>query len=173
MGCDIMIVESNVKYGQEHGRNMIKICKKLIKNQDLLKLLINTDKDPLNSRTHPDEIDGMSLLNKNIRMVPLLLIDDQRTTSKLVIIYDEGNISSLNPDNENMSLLINVYCPFEEWPIAGDDLRPFAIMAEIRKTLDGVRINGLGEIRYLGFSLSTLTEELGSYTMRFVINAFS
>lgn len=168
-----MIIESEVKYGQEHGRNMMKICKKLIKNQDLLKLLMNTDRDPLNKVTHPDEIDGLKLMNKNIRVVPLLLIDDQKTTSKLVIIYDEGNISSLNPDNENMSLLINVYCPFEEWAIAGDDLRPFAIMAEVRKTLDGVRINGLGEIRYLGFSLSTLTEELGSYTMRFAVNAFS
>lgn len=168
-----MIIESEVKYGQEHGRNMMKICKKLIKNQDLLKLLMNTDRDPLNKVTHPDEIDGLKLMNKNIRVVPLLLIDDQKTTSKLVIIYDEGTISPLNPDNENMSLLVNVYCPFEEWAIAGDDLRPFAIMAEVRKTLDGVRINGLGEIRYLGFSLSTLTEELGSYTMRFAVNAFS
>lgn len=168
-----MIIESEVKYGQEHGRNMMKICKKLIKNQDLLKLLMNTDRDPLNKDTHPDEIDGLKLLNKNIRVIPLLLIDDQKTTSKLVIIYDEGTINFENPDNENVSLLVNVYCPFEEWAIAGDDLRPFAIMAEVRKTLDGVRINGLGEIRYLGFSLSTLTEELGSYTMRFAINAFS
>lgn len=168
-----MIIESEVKYGQEHGRNMMKICKKLIKNQDLLKLLMNTDRDPLNKDIHPDKIDGLKLMNKNIRVVPLLLIDDQKTTSKLVIIYDKGTISSLNPDNENMSLLVNIYCPFEEWAIAGDDLRPFAIMAEVRKTLDGVRINGLGEIRYLGFSLSTLTEELGSYTMRFAINAFS
>lgn len=168
-----MEVKSVVKYGQEHGINLQKIGKKLIKNQNLLKLLVNTDLDPLNPITHPETINGIELLNKNIRFVPLMLIDDQKTTSKLVLIYDEGEVNTINPDNENMSLLINVYCPFEEWLITGDNLRPFAIMSEIRKELQGARINGLGEIRYLGFNISTLTEEMGSYIMRFSINAFS
>lgn len=168
-----MEVNSVVKYGQEHGRNLVKIAKRLAKNQNLVKLLMNTDLDPLNEKTHPDMIDGMKLLNKNIRFVPLMLIDDQKTTSKLVLLYDEGEINSYNSDNENMSLLINIYCPFEEWLIKGDNLRPFAIMAEVRKNLQGARINGLGELQYLGFNISTLTEEMGSYTMRFSINAFS
>lgn len=164
---------SEVRYGQEHGKNLIKISKKLIQNQDLLMLLMNTDLDPTNKEKHPQPIDGLSLLNENIRFVPLLLVDDQKTTSKIVLVYDEGDVNSYNSDNENMSLLINVYCPFKEWLITGDDLRPFAIMAEIRKTLQGARINGLGELKYLGFSLSTLTEEMGSYVMRFTINAFN
>ena len=92
---------------------------------------------------------------------------------RIMKMVDEGNVNDYNSDNENMSLLINVYCPFKEWLISGDDLRPFAIMAEIRKTLQGARINGLGELKYLGFSLSTLTEEMGAYVMRFTINAFN
>ncbi len=164
---------SEARYGQEHGKNLIKISKKLIQNQDLLMLLMNTDLDPTNREKHPQPIDGLELLNKNIRFVPLLLIDDQKTTSKIVLVYDEGDVNSYNSDNENMSLLINIYCPFEEWLITGDNLRPFAIMSEIRKTLQGARINGLGELKYLGFSLSTLTEEMGSYVMRFTINAFN
>lgn len=162
-------MESIVKYGQEHGVNLIKIAKKLIKNQELLKLLVNTDLDPLN---HKDVIDGLSLLNKNIRVVPLLTADEQNTTSKIVLVYEEGTIMG-NPDNENVSLLVSVYCPFKEWLITGDTLRPFAIMSEIRKSLQDKRINGLGEIRYQGFTLSTLTEEMGCYLMRFEISAFS
>ena len=168
-----MVIDSKVKYGQEHGKNLIKIAKKLTKNQTLLQLLINTDLDPTNTEKHPETINGMDLLNKNIRFIPLMLIDDQKTTSKLVIIYDEGDVNGGNPDNENMSLLVNVYCPFTEWLITGDNLRPFAIMSEVRKTLQGTRINGLGEIRYLGFDMTTLTEEMGAYVMRFSINAFS
>lgn len=168
-----MLVESLVKYGQEHGKNLIKISKKLIQNQDLLKLLVNTDLDPLDKDKHPEYIDGLTLMNKNIRVVPLLKADDQTTSSKLVLLFDEGEINSSNSDNENVSLMINVYCPFEEWLIAGDQLRPFAIMSEIRKSIQDKRINGLGEIKYLGFSVSTLTEEMGCYTMRFFINAFS
>ena len=161
------------RYGQEHGKNLIKIGKKLISSQDLLMLLMNTDLDPINRETHKEQINGLELLNKNIRFVPLMLIDDQKETSKIVLVYDEGDVNSYNSDNENMSLLINIYCPFNEWLIAGDNLRPFAIMSEIRKVLHGARINGLGEIKYLGFSLSTLTEEMGAYVMRFTINAFN
>lgn len=167
------IKDSKVRYGQEHGKNLIKIAKKLLQDQDLLMLLMNTDLDPTNREKHPKLIDGLDILNKNIKFVPLLLNEDQQTTSKIVLLYDEGEINSYNSDNENMSLLINVYCPFKEWLITGDDLRPFAIMSEIRKMLQGARINGLGELKYLGFSLSTLTEEIGAYVMRFTINAFS
>lgn len=168
-----MEVENKACYGQEHGKNLMKVAKRILKNQELLMLLLNTDLDPLNKEKHPEQINGLSVLNKNIRLVPLMLIDDQKTTSKIVIIYDEGEVNDINIDNENMSLLVNVYCPFSEWLIAGDNIRPFAIMSEVRKSLQGARINGLGELRYLGFSLGTLTEEMGGYTMRFQINAFT
>jgi len=45
-------------------------------------------------------------------------------------------------------------------------------MAEVRKSLQNKRINGLGEIRYEGFDLSTLTNQMGSYLLRFTIGAF-
>lgn len=166
-------MESKVKYGQEIGVNLIKIAKKLLDNQDLCKLLVNTDLDPLNPNIHPNNIDGISLLHKNIRVVPLVTAEDQTTESKIVLLFDEGEVNRSNSDNENLSLLINIYCPFKEWSITGDTLRPFAIMSEIRKSIQDKRINGLGEIVYRGFNVSTLTEEMGSYMMRFAINAFS
>jgi len=46
-------------------------------------------------------------------------------------------------------------------------------MSEVRKSIQDRRINGLGEIKYLGFSVTSLTEEMSAYTMRFEINAFS
>ena len=166
-------MESSVKYGQEIGKNLTKIGQKLIKNQKLLKLLVNTGKDPLNSEVYPGTIDGLKLMNKNIKFVPLLTAEEQKNTSKIVLFFEEGVINGVNSDNENLTLLINVYCPFSEWLITGEDLRPFAIMSEIRQTIQDVRINGLGEIRYTNFSINSLTEEMGCYSMRFQINAFS
>lgn len=166
-------MDSNVKYGQEHGKNLIKITKKLLKNQNLCRLLVNTDLDPLNKDKHPEDINGMDLFQKNILVVPFLDSENQSTESKLVLYYSSGEVSNSNSDNENLSFIINVFCPFKEWRIAGDDLRPYAIMSEIRKSLQDKRINGLGEIRYEGFSLETLTEEMSCYTMEFYLNAFS
>lgn len=164
--------KSQVKYGQELGPNLLKIAKKLTQNKELAMLLENTDLDPLNKEKHPEEVDGLKLLNKLIRIVPLVTTEEQNTKSKIVILFSGGNITS-NSDNENIELTIAIYCPFKEWLIAGDTIRPFAIMAEIRKSLQDKRINGLGEIFYQGFDLSTLTEEMGAYIMRFRINAFS
>lgn len=166
-------MDSTVKYGQETGPNLIKLAKKLMKNQDLCKLLVNTDLDPLNKETHPKDIDDLSLLHKNIRVIPLITSEEQSTQSKIVLLFDEGEVGSSNSDNENLSFIINIYCPFKEWLITGDTLRPFAIMSEIRKSLQDKRLNGLGEIKYLGFDLSGITEEMGVYTMGFKINAFS
>jgi hypothetical protein len=41
-------LESSVKYGQEIGRNLKKMAKRLCKNDNLVMLLNNTDLDPLN-----------------------------------------------------------------------------------------------------------------------------
>ena len=166
-------MESQVKYGQELGPNLIKIAKILTKNQELLMLLENTDLDPLNKEKHPNTIDGLTLMNKLIRVTPLLEPTEQNVKSKIVLVFTNGNVNDSNLDNENLSLTIVVYCPFKEWLIAGDTLRPFAIMSEIRKSIQDKRINGLGEIKYNGFSLGSLTEQMGSYTMDFSINAFS
>lgn len=164
---------STVKYGQEHGKNLIKIAKKLLSNQNLLMLLENTDLEPLNKEKHPEKLDGLTFLHKLVRVIPLLTPEEQTTKSKIVLIFDAGEISSSNSDNENIELIVIVYCPFKEWLITGDTLRPFAIMSEIRQSLQDRRINGLGEITYLGFNASAITEEMGSYSMRFRINAFS
>ena len=167
-GCKL---ESKVRYGQEHGLNLIKIAKKLLENQNLMKLLVNTDKDPLN---HPNITNPLKeIFNHYIKVVPLLLEEDMSTKSKIVIFFEEGQPDMGNKDHESIVLLINIYCPFKEWLITGDNLRPFALMSEVRKSLQDKRLNGLGEIQYHSFDLATLTEEMGCYSLRFTIHDFS
>ena len=116
----------------------------------------------------------MELLHKNIRVVPLVTPDDETTTSKVVLVYTGSMLSedNKNYDHENITIQAYVYVPYKEWLITGDSIRPFAIMAEVRKSLQDKRINGLGEIRYEGFDLSSLTNQMGSYLLRFTIGAF-
>lgn len=135
-------------------------------------LLENTDLDPLNKDTHPAPPNPMEIFNKLIRVVPLVTPEEQNTKSKIILLFSEGEVRG-NYDNESLTLLIHIYCPFKQWQIAGNTLRPYAIMSEIRKSLQDKRINGLGEISYQGFRISLLTEEVGSYELEFKINAFS
>lgn len=165
--------ESKVQYGQEYGKILIRLAKFLEKNQNLLKLLVITDVDPLSPDVPNIENPHQTVYNKNIKVVPLLLNEDLTTSSKVVILLDESRLNLSNPDNEDLDILIYIYCPFVEWLIAGDTLRPFAIMSEIRKSIQDKRINGIGELTFQGFSLSTLTEETGCYVLRFKIHAFT
>ena len=165
-------MDSTVNYGQELGPNLIKICKKLLDNQNLCKLLVNTDLEPLNPDYHSDIENTMELLGKNIRFIPLVTPDDETTTSKVVVVFSDSE-GDRNFNTEDITVLVYVYTPYAEWRIAGDTIRPFAIMSEIRKSLQNKRINGLGEIRFEGFNISSLTNQSGSYLMRFHINAFS
>ena len=168
-----METDSRVNYGQELGPNLIKIAKKLIDNQNLCKLLVNTDLDPINPNLHKEDIDGIELFGKNIRIVPLVTSEDETTASKIVLVFSGSEVTDENTAAEGITLLVYVYTPYKEWIIAGNQLRPFAIMSEIRKSLQNKRINGLGEIRYDGFDISSLTNQTGSYLMRFKIVAFS
>lgn len=165
-------MESKANYGQELGVNLMKICKKLLDNQNLCKLLVNTDLEPLNPVYHKDIENTMELLGKNIRFIPLVTPDDETTTSKIVVVFSDTEVTD-NYDTERITVLVYVYTPYAEWRIAGDTIRPFAIMSEVRKTLQNKRINGLGEITYQGFTISSLTNQSGSYLMRFKINAFN
>lgn len=164
-------MKSSVKYGQELGSITIRIAQYLLKNQNLCKLLINTDLEPL-SPTHGEIENPLELLNKNLLVTPYVDPNDQTTESKVTIVCGQGSIVS-NRDNEALYFNVGVYTPFKKWRIAGNDLRPYAIMSEIRKSIQDMRINGLGEIKYNGFSLANLTSQMGVFSMEFEVLAFS
>ena len=115
----------------------------------------------------------MKIFGTDINIVPMVMDVDEYTTSKLVLVFSDGEPSGYNPDSEAITLLVYVYTPYKKWIITGDQLRPFAIMSEVRKSLQDKRINGLGEIKYNGFTISSLTTQTGSYLMRFQIGAFN
>ena len=63
--------------------------------------------------------------------------------------------------------------PLKQWVIKDANLRTYAIMGEVQRSLEGKRINGLGEIRGSGFSANFFTEEMSAYTMSFSILQFN
>jgi hypothetical protein len=61
--------------------------------------------------------------------------------------------------------MIDVYTPLTQWIIAGSNLRPFAIMGEIQRSLNGKTVNGLGKLKCGDFNLTMITEDVSCYTM--------
>ena len=77
-----------------------------------------------------------------------------------------------NEEFENISINIEVFVPLTQWIIKDSNLRPFAIMGEIQKSLNGKTVDGLGRISGGEFSLNFLTEEMSCYEMTFYITTY-
>lgn len=155
----------------ELGENLKTIVKALCANQKLLKYLYYSDKDPLN---HPD-LDQIviqkEIMNKLIRIIPKVG-PKETAQSVLVIRVANGRKLSENKEFKLISLVVEIFVPLTQWVIKSDNLRPFLILGEIQKSLDGKTINGLGKLEGGNFDLNFITDEIASYEMLFNITAY-
>lgn len=155
----------------ELGINLQKIMRRLLSNQDLLKLLYYTDKDPIAGDDIEEEIVENEIFEKLIKIVPYV---GSTETAKSVISMrvTRGRVNSENSEIRDISLGIEVFVPLTQWFIKDSNLRPFKIMGEIQKSLNGKIINGLGRITGGDFDLNFLTTEMSCYEMSFGIEQF-
>ena len=155
----------------ELGENLKTIVKALCANQKLLNYLYYSDKDPLN---HPD-LDQIviqkEIMNKLIRIIPKVG-PKETAQSVLVIRVANGRKLSENKEFKLISLVVEIFVPLTQWIIKSDNLRPFLILGEIQKSLDGKTINGLGKLEGGNFDLNFITDEIASYEMLFNVTAY-
>lgn len=153
---------------EELGPNLQKIVKHLMANQDLLKLLYYTDKDPLNGNNLTQEQIQEEIYEKLIKVIPR--VGPKETAKSLISVrVVRGTLNRSNDEFRDIQINIEVFVPLTQWIIKDSNLRPFAIMGEIQKSLCGKKINGLGQISGGDFSINFLTEEISCYEMSFDI----
>lgn len=153
---------------QEIGDNLQLITKRLLANQNLLKLLYYTDKDPLNQSDIDDTIIHEEIFDTLIKIVPRL---KPRETARSIVALRvvRGRKISTNDEFQNIEIAFEIFVPLTQWIIKDVSLRPFLIMSEIEKSLDNKTINGLGKMQSGGFDINFLTDEMSCYEMTFNI----
>ena len=77
-----------------------------------------------------------------------------------------------NSEYKHVTISLEVFVPLTQWIIKDTNLRPFAIMGEIKKSLDGKKIEGLGKMSGGDFDLDFLTEEISAYLMTFTLTSY-
>lgn len=155
----------------ELSENSQLIMKRLLANQRLLKLLYYTDKDPISQPDLTKEQIQKEVFDKLIEIIP-------RTHQKLdaksnVSIRIVGGVTNKeNNEFVDVVVAIEVFVPLTQWFIKDIELRPFAIMGEIQKSLCDKTINGLGRMSGGDFSVNFFTEEMSVYEMTFFITNY-
>jgi hypothetical protein len=161
----------SVRNCAELGVNLQYIIKRLFANQNLLKLLYYTDKDPLAGEDLTAEQIQNEVFEKLIKIVPR--VGPKETAHSIVAVrVARGQGLAQNNEFRNVVIGIEVFVPLTQWVIKDSNLRPFAIMGEIQKSLNGKKIEGLGKMIGGDFALNFLTEEIGAYEQTFMITAY-
>lgn len=152
----------------EMGRNLQKIMKRLLANQNLCKLLYYTDPDPLGQ---PDIQDTSILYGKQITINPQYnpVEKDYSVVVPLVLHGHRGK----NDEFTDILVRIYVYVPQTQWVIKSDNLRPYLILGELQNSLEDKNINGLGTINCSDFVLNLVSEQMTNYYIDFNITQFA
>ena len=152
----------------ELGENAQKIIKRLMSNLNLLKLLYYTDKDPLSQPDLTEKQIKEEVYEKLIKIIPR--VGPKETAHSIVTVrFIRGRRNPNNNEFENISVAVESFVPLTQWIIKDINLRPFAILGEIQKTLNGKTINGLGKMIGGDFDLNFLTEEISAYEQSFAL----
>lgn len=153
------------------GDNLMKIMKRLLANQNLLKLLYYTDKDPLNGEDITDEQIQDEIFEKFVKIIPRVGPKDT-AHSVVTIRVTRARQDSNNNEFKDVRINIEVFVPLTQWIIKDVQLRPFAILGEIQSSLNGKTINGLGKLTGGDFDLNFLTEEISAYEQYFYLTSY-
>ena len=155
----------------EIGENLQKIVKRLLANEDLVKLLYYTDKDPLNGAILTEEQKQKEVFEKLIKVVPRIgPKEDARSILAITVL--KGSTNPENSEFRNIHIRVEVFVPLTQWIIKDTNLRPFAILGEIQKSLNNKTINGLGKMVGGDFEINYFSEEISCYCQHFHIVSY-
>ena len=140
--------------------NLMSIAQKILANEDLCKLLKYSDGDPLSG----DDFNTYELLHKNVLVVPKM--PDYTQGSVVAILFDDGMLNQ-NVSFDDITYRINVLVPWKDWILDNGRIRPFYISDELEKTLDRLKLKGMGTLYLSNVSRLQGTDDYGAYSLEF------
>lgn len=160
------------------GDNTFKIANRLMKNQRICRLLKYQTKDPfkeidpVTGKEQPN-VDGVDLIHKQILIVPKVFDDSTEKMSYIISVFDDFTVNQLNPEFKISTVRFDIACPYDEWILNEQSLRPYLIMQEIDAMFNGRELSGIGNLQFYRADNLTLSPWIGGYSMRYKINEFN
>lgn len=153
------------------GENLFRIVNKMTTNKRLCRLLKYQDKNPF--RKELEDPNGIDMLGSHFIIVPKIPEPDGIERSYIVIVFDKFIMNAENPDFKLSTIRFDIICPFEEWIIDADNLRPYLIMQELDTMFNQAKLSGIGNLQFVRCEPLVLSPQLGGYTMYYQINEFN
>ena len=155
----------------ELGENLQKIVRRLLANDDLVKLLYYEEDDPIDQPALSTEMKNKEVFEKLIKTVPRVGTKDTAKSVIVVYVQKAGKLSG-NKEFRNVRILVDVIVPLTQWYIRDTNFRPFAILGQIQSSLDDKTVNGLGKISGGDFELNFVTDDVICYQQIYEITEY-
>lgn len=137
----------------------------MLKNKRLKKLLHYTVPNAMELEPISQE-DSVALINKNIKMVPKLYIDD-KTLNYVIITFDNFIPNATNPEFRDNTIFFNIVCHYDQWVLQDFQLRPYRIAAEIDTMFNKQHLTGIGKLEFFGASQIVLNDEFAGISLMY------
>lgn len=134
------------------------IIDKMLKNDNLMKLLFYTQKDCLEA-PKLTSAQKLSLIDKNILLVPKIDID-MDCPNYVVIRMGEFKPNETNPEFRDCEISFNIVCHPDHWNLGNFKLRPYRIAAEIDQMFNEQKLTGIGTLHFMGTDDLVLNNDL-------------
>ena len=125
-------------------KDMELITRELLKNERFKRLLFYNSKDAM-ERPNLNQEESLGLVNKNIKIVPKLYVDNS-VLSYVIVNFDNFTPNRTNPEFRDNIIEFDIICHFDQWQMHDFKLRPYRIAAEIDSMFDGKHLTGIGEL---------------------------
>ena len=93
--------------------------------------------------------------------------------SYITAIFDDFVVNQINPDFKVSTIRFDIACPYDEWILDEQSLRPYLIMEEIDKMFNQGKLAGIGNLQFYRADNLTLSPWIGGYSMKYKINEFN
>ncbi len=153
------------------GDNTFKILNKLVNNQRICRLLKYQVRDPFSDKY--EDVDGIELLNKQILAVPKVFDASTEKMAYIVAVFDNFVVNQFNPDFKISTVRFDIACPYDEWVLDENSLRPYLIMQEIDNMFNQGKLAGIGNLQFHRADMLTLSPQIGGFSMEYKINEFN
>ena len=155
----------------ELGENLQKIVKRLLANDELVKLLYYEQDNPMGQSALSAETKEQEVFEKLIKTVPRVGTKDTAKSVIVVYVQKAGKLSG-NKEFRNVRILVDVIVPLTQWYIRDTNFRPFAILGQVQSSLDDKTVNGLGKISGGDFELNFVTDDVICYQQIYEITEY-
>lgn len=134
------------------------IVKKLLNNQNLLKLLYYQQKDCLKGQDLTTQ-QKMSMIGEQIKLVPYLTIDE-KCPSYIAIKITDFTPNETNPEFRDCVIEFSILCHPDHWHLGDFALRPYKIAGELDAMLNDEKLTGIGDLHFKYCTDLLLNEQL-------------